>query len=68
MVTDERRSQRLLACLGVRSRFQVVATLQKGARCVSDLAGAESHLDFPAFLPYAAESAAQVLRRIVTVL
>jgi len=38
MMTDESRSQRLLACLGVRSRFQVVATLLKGARCVSDLA------------------------------
>ena len=37
-------------------------------RCVSDLAGADSHLDFAAFLPYAAESAAQVLRRIVPVL
>ncbi len=37
-------------------------------RCVSDLAGAESHLDFAAFLPYAAESAAQVLRRIMPVL
>jgi adenosylhomocysteine nucleosidase len=37
-------------------------------RCVSDLAGADSHLDFTAFLPYAAESAAQVLRRIVPVL
>jgi adenosylhomocysteine nucleosidase len=37
-------------------------------RCLSDLAGGESHLDFPAFLPYAAESAAQVLRRIVPAL
>jgi adenosylhomocysteine nucleosidase len=37
-------------------------------RCVSDLAGAESHLDFSAFLPYAAESAARVLRRIVPAL
>ena len=37
-------------------------------RCVSDLAGAESHLDFPAFLAATAESAAQVLRRIVPVL
>jgi adenosylhomocysteine nucleosidase len=37
-------------------------------RCVSDLAGADSHLDFAVFLPYAAESAAQVLRRIVPVL
>ncbi len=37
-------------------------------RCVSDLAGAASHLDFPAFLAATAESAAQVLRRIVPVL
>ena len=37
-------------------------------RCLSDLAGGESHLDFPAFLPFAAEMAAQVLRRIVPVL
>ena len=37
-------------------------------RCLSDLAGGDSHLDFPAFLPYAAETAAQVLRRIVPVL
>jgi adenosylhomocysteine nucleosidase len=37
-------------------------------RCLSDLAGGESHLDFPAFLPHAAEIAAQVLRRIVPVL
>jgi adenosylhomocysteine nucleosidase len=36
-------------------------------RCLSDLAGTDSHLDFGAFLPYAAESAAQVLRRIVPV-
>lgn len=34
-------------------------------RCLSDLAGADSHVDFEAFLPYAAESAARVLRRIV---
>jgi adenosylhomocysteine nucleosidase len=37
-------------------------------RCLSDLAGGESHLDFPAFLAATAESAAQVLRRIVPVL
>lgn len=37
-------------------------------RCVSDLAGGESHLDFPAFLAATAEAAAQVLRRIVAVL
>jgi adenosylhomocysteine nucleosidase len=37
-------------------------------RCLSDLAGGESHLDFPAFLAATAESAAQVLRRIVSAL
>jgi len=37
-------------------------------RCLSDLAGGESHLDFPAFLAATAESAAQVLRRIVPAL
>jgi adenosylhomocysteine nucleosidase len=37
-------------------------------RCVSDLAGAESHVDFRAFLDSAAEAAAQVLRRIVPAL
>jgi adenosylhomocysteine nucleosidase len=37
-------------------------------RCLSDLAGGESHLDFPAFLAATAESAAQVLRGIVPVL
>lgn len=34
-------------------------------RCLSDLAGSDSHLDFTAFLPHAAEMAAQVLRRLV---
>ncbi len=37
-------------------------------RCLSDLAGGESHLDFPAFLAATAGSAAKVLRRIVPVL
>lgn len=37
-------------------------------RCLSDLAGSDSHLDFTAFLPHAAEIAAQVLRRIVPAL
>src|SRR5262249_19165799 len=37
-------------------------------RCLSDLAGGESHLDFRAFLDATAESAAQVLRRIVPAL
>jgi DNA-binding transcriptional ArsR family regulator len=34
------RTQRLLACLGERSRFRVVAALMAGERCVSDLAHA----------------------------
>jgi adenosylhomocysteine nucleosidase len=37
-------------------------------RCLSDLAGGASHVDFPAFLAATAESAAQVLRRIVPAL
>ena len=37
-------------------------------RCLSDLAGADSHLNFKAFLPVAARSAALVLRRLVHVL
>ena len=34
-------------------------------RCLSDLAGADSHLDFPAFLPVAARAAALVVRHAV---
>lgn len=37
-------------------------------RCLSDLAGAESHLDFGAFLPEAAQIAAAVTRAVVAVL
>lgn len=37
-------------------------------RCLSDLAGADSHLNFKEFLPVAARSAALVLRRLVPVL
>jgi adenosylhomocysteine nucleosidase len=33
-------------------------------RCLSDLAGAESHLDFRAFLPIAAKYASQVAHRL----
>jgi len=49
----------------VAAQFQVPCVV---VRCLSDLAGGESHLDFAAFLPYAAEIAAQVLRRIVPIL
>jgi adenosylhomocysteine nucleosidase len=37
-------------------------------RCLSDLAGAESHMDFMAFLSSASEVAAAVLRRILPVM
>jgi len=37
-------------------------------RCLSDLAGATSHMDFGAFLPVAAANAATVVRRIVQAL
>jgi adenosylhomocysteine nucleosidase len=37
-------------------------------RCLSDLAGSDSHLNFPAFLPIAAKAAAVVVRRAVEVL
>ena len=37
-------------------------------RCLSDLAGAESHIDFMAFLSSASEIAAAVLRRILPVM
>jgi len=36
-------------------------------RCLSDLAGASSHLDFRAFLPVAAQLAATVTRRVATI-
>jgi adenosylhomocysteine nucleosidase len=37
-------------------------------RCLSDLASAESHLDFRAFLPVAARSASQVAHRLAPVI
>jgi adenosylhomocysteine nucleosidase len=37
-------------------------------RCLSDLAGAESHLDFRAFLPVAARYASQVAHRLAPVI
>lgn len=37
-------------------------------RCLSDLAGAESHLDFGAFLPIAARNASRVVHRLAPVI
>jgi adenosylhomocysteine nucleosidase len=37
-------------------------------RCLSDLAGAESHLDFRAFLPVAARYASIVAHRLAPVI
>jgi adenosylhomocysteine nucleosidase len=37
-------------------------------RCLSDLAGADSHIDFRTFLPLAANAAATVVRRLIPVL
>jgi adenosylhomocysteine nucleosidase len=37
-------------------------------RCLSDLAGEESHIDFAAFLPAAANVAAIVVRRLISVM
>jgi adenosylhomocysteine nucleosidase len=37
-------------------------------RCLSDLAGAESHVDFRTFLPSASNAAAAVVRRLIPVL
>jgi adenosylhomocysteine nucleosidase len=77
-INCERTRQRLFARFGAQAVEMEGAALAQVAeqfrapcldvRCVSDLAGADSHVDFAAFLPYAAESAAQVLRRIVPVL
>jgi len=46
----------------VAERFTVPFVV---VRCLSDLAGAESHLDFAEFLPVAAEAAATVVRRLI---
>ena len=46
----------------VAERFGVPCIV---VRCLSDLAGAESHIDFTAFLPAAAGTAAIVVRRLI---
>lgn len=73
--TVRRRLQREFAAHAVEMEGAAVA--QVGAllglpvvvvRCLSDLAGADSHLDFPRFVQAVAPGAALVLRRIVHVL
>jgi adenosylhomocysteine nucleosidase len=49
----------------VADRFGVPCVV---VRCLSDLAGAESHIDFATFLPSAAGAAAIVVRRLIPVL
>jgi len=49
----------------VAERFGVPCVV---VRCLSDLAGAESHLDFAAFLPAAAGAAATVVRRLIPIM
>ncbi len=49
----------------VAERFGVPCVV---VRCLSDLAGAESHVDFAAFLPAAANAAAIVVRRLIPIL
>jgi adenosylhomocysteine nucleosidase len=53
------------AVAAVAQRFGVPAVV---VRALSDLAGGDSHMDFPAFLDAAAGIAARVVGRIVTVL
>jgi DNA-binding transcriptional ArsR family regulator len=40
MIEGDPRTRRILACLGDPSRFKLVASLQGGTRCVTDLATA----------------------------
>jgi adenosylhomocysteine nucleosidase len=49
----------------VAERFGVPCIV---VRCLSDMAGAESHLDFATFLPAAAGAAATVVRRMIPLL
>jgi adenosylhomocysteine nucleosidase len=49
----------------VAERFGVPCIV---VRCLSDLAGLDSHIDFTSFLPAAADAAASVVRRLIPVL
>ncbi len=53
------------AVAAVAERFGVPVVV---VRALSDLAGSESHMDFPAFLDAAARIAARAVGRISTVL
>jgi adenosylhomocysteine nucleosidase len=74
-VNDERereRLQRSFDALAVEMEGAAVAQVAERfglpwlvVRCLSDLAGADSHLNFPAFLPHAARAAALVVRAAV---
>ena len=73
--TVRARLQRDYAALAVEMEGAAVAQAAEllGIPCIvirslSDLAGAESHLDFPKFLKAVAPSAAEVVARIVSVL
>lgn len=69
------RLEREFAALAVEMEGAAVAHVAQRfglpwvvVRCLSDLAGSDSHLNFPAFLPVAAKAAALVVRRVVTAL
>ena len=49
----------------VAERFGVPCVV---VRCLSDLAGGESHVDFATFLPAAAQAAATVVRRLIPII
>ena len=49
----------------VAERFGVPCIV---VRCLSDLAGAESHMDFAKFLPLAANAATIVVRRVLPIM
>jgi len=69
------RLEREFAALAVEMEGAAVAQVAERfdlpwivVRCLSDLAGVDSHVNFPAFLPVAAQAAAKVVRQAVHVL